>query len=198
MEWGYRGQHQVHSLDATLREPFGSCAGNADIRSSTAQRHSPTRARSRSDRFRHSRPIRPRHDAIAPSEETIADLASASPAFSFVPPTSPTAGVKDLNPSQPVNPVVDLRCTIDLSDLSRSLPVIPGTAVVAGPTRSTMAASAVAAFAVGAVAMASVVQFHDPDTPHRRSCHTRHSSWHSPLQCSCCCLRHAPSHASTD
>ena len=35
-----------------------------------------------------------------------------------------------------------------------------------------MAASAVAAFAVGAVAMASVAQFHDPGTPHRRSCHT--------------------------
>ena len=112
------------------------------------------------------------NDTIAPSEETIADLASDSRAFSFVPPASPTAGAKDLIPSQPVNPVVDLRRTIDLSDLSRSLPVISGTPVVAGPTRSTMAASAVAAFAVGAVAMASVVQFHDPGTPHRRSCHT--------------------------
>ena len=113
-------------------------------------------------------------DTIAPSDETIADLASASPAFSFVPPAPPaaTAGAKDLIPSQPVNPVVDLRRTIDLTDLSRSLPVISGTPVVAGPTKSTMAASTVAAFAVGAVAMASVVQFHDPSTPHPRSCHT--------------------------
>ena len=110
--------------------------------------------------------------AIVAAEESLADLASVSPAFSFVPPVSPPTGAKDLIPSQPVNPIADSRRTFDFPELSRALPVIPGTPVVAGPTRNTMAASAAAAFAVGAVAMASVVQFHDPGTPRPRSCHT--------------------------
>ena len=110
----------------------------------------------------------------ADAEETIADLASASPAFSFVPgaPAPPPAGAKDTIPSQSIAPTVDSRRPLDLSDLSRSLPVISGTAVVDGPTKSTLAASAAAAFAVGVVAMASVVQFHDPGTPRTRNCHT--------------------------
>ena len=56
--------------------------------------------------------------------------------------------------------------------MSRALPVLSGTPVVAGPSRSTIAVSAAAAFAVGAVAMASVVQFHDPGAPRPRSCNT--------------------------
>jgi hypothetical protein len=108
----------------------------------------------------------------ADAEETIADLASASPAFSFVPPVPPAVGSKDTIPSQPIVPTAGSRRTFDFADLSHPLPVISGTAVVDGPTRSTMAVSAAAAFAVGVVAMASVVQFHDPGTPRTRSCHT--------------------------
>ena len=65
----------------------------------------------------------------------------------------PSAGSKDTIPSQSIVPTTDNRRTFDFPDLSRSLPVISGTAVVDGPTRNTLAASAAAAFAVGVVAM---------------------------------------------
>ena len=146
------GQRVVHPLDLPIGEPLEGCA---EMQTFAAARRSGILLRVPAPGSTSHTSANPFGLDIAtgPLEETIADLASAALAFSFVPPASAATGAKDLIPSQPVNPVAGPQRTFDFPDLSRALPVISGSPVVAGPSRNTIAASAAAAFAVGAVAM---------------------------------------------